>query len=191
MVLYGNVLPDLVMTRIFNNDFKKNKMKKNIVIIMLFYTGMISAQIAIEKAQVDGDGLLDFAANTTKGILLPIVETLPTNVVAGTLVMDKNDKTIKMNVESSWVFLSDEGSITNAVFNTNEEIPGPNRIIMGASTTTAPGVLVLESLTKALILPKVAVPHTVVKSPYPGMICYDTVSKTMAVFDGLKWSYWK
>ncbi|PKF75968.1 hypothetical protein [Chryseobacterium sp. PMSZPI] len=166
-------------------------MKKIIVIITLFYTGVVSAQIAVEKAQVDGDGLLDFPANTTKGILLPIVETLPTDAVGGTLLMDKNDKTLKMNVESSWVLLSDQGSITNAVFNTGEEIPGQNRIIMGANTTTAPGVLVLESSNKALILPKIAAPHTNVKSPYPGMICYDTVSKSMAVFDGLKWSYWK
>ncbi|WP_148043492.1 hypothetical protein [Chryseobacterium sp. G0240] len=62
---------------------------------------------------------------------------------------------------------------------------------MGASTSSAPGVLVLESANKALILPKVAAPHLNVKNPYPGMICYDTASKSMAVFDGLKWSYWK
>jgi len=62
---------------------------------------------------------------------------------------------------------------------------------VGSDTTTAPGVLVMESSNKALILPKVATPHLNVKNPYPGMICYDTVSKTMAVFDGLKWSYWK
>nr|WP_315027995.1 hypothetical protein [uncultured Chryseobacterium sp.] len=166
-------------------------MKKIITIITLFYIGILSAQVAIEKPQVDGDGLLDFAANTTKGILLPIVETLPTDAVAGTLLMDKNDQTIKMNVESAWVPLSDAGSVAGVTFNTNSEISGQNRIIMGAPTTTAPGVLVLESSNKALILPKIASPHLNVKSPYPGMMCYDTVGKAVAVFDGLKWSYWK
>lgn len=166
-------------------------MKKIITIIVLLHAGILSAQIAIEKPQVDGDGLLDFAANTTKGILLPIVETLPVNAAAGTLLMDKNDRIIKMNVESAWVPLSDAGSVSGVAFNTNNEIPGQNRIIMGSDTTTAPGVLVLESPNKALILPKIAAPHINVKNPYPGMICYDTVSKTMAVFDGVKWSYWK
>ncbi len=189
MAVRGNVSQDLAM---INRNIKKYKEMKNIItIIGLFCTAMISAQIAVEKTQADGDGLLDFAGNTTKGILLPVVETLPTNAVAGTLLMDKNDKTLKMNVESSWVSLSDPGSVTSVVFNTNEEVSGQNRIIMGASATNAPGVLVLESSTKALILPKVAAPHLNVKSPYPGMICYDTTSKSMAVFDGLKWSYWK
>lgn len=166
-------------------------MKKVFTIIITLYAVVISAQVAIEKSQVDGDGLLDFPANTTKGILLPIVETLPSDASSGTLLMDKNDKTLKMNVESAWVPLSDEGSVTGAVFNTNGEIPGQNRVIMGSDATSAPGVLVLESADKALILPKIAAPHINVKNPYPGMICYDTVSKSMAVFDGLKWSYWK
>lgn len=166
-------------------------MKKIITTITIFCVGMISAQIAIEKTQADGDGLLDFPSNTTKGILLPIVETLPTNASPGTLLMDKNDRILKMNVESAWIPLSDPGSVSGAVFNTNGEISGQNRVIMGASTTNVPGVLVLESSDKALILPKIASPHLNVKNPYPGMICYDTTSKTMAVFDGLKWNYWK
>ncbi|UHO40389.1 hypothetical protein H5J24_10695 [Chryseobacterium capnotolerans] len=41
------------------------------------------------------------------------------------------------------------------------------------------------------MISRVANPYINIKSPYSGVICYDTVSKTMAVFDGLKWSYWK
>lgn len=155
------------------------------------YAGLAHAQIAIQKEMADEDGLLDFAENTTNGILLPIVETLPGNAVAGTLLMDKNDKTLKMNTGTEWASLSDAGSIADATFNVNPELSGTNRIIIGAAGTNAPGVLVLESSDKALILPKIATPHTSVKNPYPGMICYDTASKTLAVFDGLKWSYWK
>lgn len=166
-------------------------MKNIITIIGIFCVAMVSAQIAVEKSQVDGDGILDFPSNTTKGILLPIVETLPSNAVSGTLLMDKNDMVLKMNVESSWQALSDSGSIAGAAFNTNEELSGNNRVIIGASSTNAQGVLVLESSDKALVLPRVAAPHINVKDPYPGMICYDTESKSMAVFDGLKWSYWK
>lgn len=165
--------------------------KAVITMVGLLSIGIFPAQIAMQKAQADGDGLLDFATNTTNGILLPIVETLPTDAKEGTILMDKNDKIIKMYTGLIWVPLSDAGSITGITFNASAEIAGTNRVIMGASTSNAPGVLVLESANKALILPKVATPHTNVKSPYPGMICYDTTSKSLAVFDGLKWSYWK
>lgn len=165
---------------------------KNIILLVGFLSsGLVCAQVGIGKESIDGDGILDFAPNTTNGIMLPIVETIPNDAVAGTFLMDKNDKIIKVKDNSGWVALSDAGSINNATFNTNAEVSGPNRVIIGNSATTVPGVLVLESPDKALILPKIANPHINVKSPYPGMICYDKVSKTMAVFDGLKWSYWK
>lgn len=165
---------------------------KNIILLLgILSSGFIFAQVGIGKESIDGDGILDFAPNTTNGIMLPIVETLPNDAVAGTILMDKNDKTVKMKDDSTWVALSDAGSVNNVTFNSNAEVPGPNRVIIGNSTTTVPGVLVLESSEKALVLPKIADPHINVKSPYPGMMCYDTVSKTMAVFDGLKWSYWK
>lgn len=170
---------------------KIEKMKNIILLTGFLFSGFGFAQVGIGKETIDGDGILDFASNTTNGIMLPIVETLPNDAVAGTILMDKNDKTVKMKDSSAWVALSDTGSINNATFNTNAEVSGPNRVVIGNPTTSVPGVLVLESADKALILPKVADPHINVKNPYPGMICYDTVSKTMAVFDGLKWSYWK
>lgn len=166
-------------------------MKKIIVVIGLFCVVIIQAQIAIGKQSVNGDGILDFEDNTTNGILLPIVETLPGDAVEGTILMDKNDNIVKMNIGSAWVPLSDAGATTNVNFNPSSESPGVNNVIIGSPTSTAPGVLVLESTNKALILPKVASPNTTVKNPYPGMICYDTISKSLAVFDGLKWNYWK
>lgn len=166
-------------------------MKKIIIVIGLFCVGIIQAQIAIGKQTIDGDGILDFEDNTTNGILLPIVETLPGGAVGGTILMDKNDKVVKMNTGTSWIPLSDAGDITNVSFNPSSESPVQNNVIIGSSTSAAPGVLVLESTNKALILPKVASPDTTVKNPYPGMICYDTISKSLAVFDGLKWNYWK
>lgn len=166
-------------------------MKNIIVLIGFLFTNLVYAQVGISKETVDGDGILDFAPNTTNGIMLPIVASLPNDAVAGTILMDKNDKIIKMKDNAAWVAISDAGSVNAVTFNTNAEVPGPNRVVIGSPVTTVPGVLVLESANKALILPKVADPHINVKSPYPGMMCYDTVSKTMAVFDGLKWNYWK
>jgi hypothetical protein len=62
---------------------------------------------------------------------------------------------------------------------------------MGASTSSASGVLVLESTSKALVLPKVANAETGIKSPVVGTMVYDLYSKSLAIFDGAKWNFWK
>lgn len=167
-------------------------MKKIILIFGFLMFGVYSyAQVTIGKATVDGSGLLDFAPNTTNGIILPIVETLPTASAAinGTFLMDKNDSKIKMCENGTWVALSDAGSISGVTFNTSSDIGAG--VIVGATSSSVPGVLVLESTTKALILPKISDPHSSVKSPMPGMMVYDLTSKSVVFYDGLKWNYWK
>ncbi|MGM5630443.1 hypothetical protein O2K51_06025 [Apibacter raozihei] len=164
---------------------------KNILLIMLSYmvVNSIQAQVAIGKNTVDGAGILDFASGTTNGIILPIVQTISDSTVNGTLLMSKLDKKLKVKQNDRWMDLSDPGSIDNVVFSSSSD--NGKGIIIGALSSSAEGILVLESTDKALILPKVQDPHLNVKSPYPGMICYDTASKTIALFDGLKWNYWK
>ncbi len=88
-----------------------------------------------------------------------------------------------------WKDLSDIGNTSNLISNTSNDIG--NGVIIGAETSVATGILVLESTDKAMILPKISNPHLTGKSPYTGMICYDTVSKTLAIFDGTNWNYWK
>ncbi|MGL5235462.1 MAG: hypothetical protein ACRC8Z_12085 [Empedobacter falsenii] len=177
-------------------------MKKTLYIIVLFtITLSVFGQVTIGKENVTGNTtLLDFdnTAGNTKGIILPAVENTSSALAVivtnnnGTFLFDKSDKKMKMYENSKWVNLSDEGTITAALaanVNTSAEIG--QGVIIGAESTSAKGVLVLESATKAMILPQIANPHTNVKSPYPGMICYDTTSKTLAVFDGINWNYWK
>ncbi len=64
-------------------------------------------------------------------------------------------------------------------------------VVLGADSSSASGVLVLESSDKALILPKVTNPHLNMKSPTIGAMCYDTTSKSIAIFNGKEWAYWK
>ena len=103
--------------------------------------------------------------------------------------MDKNDLKIKMVENAVWVNLTDAGSVSNVTFNAS----ATQRVgvVMGAQSSTAEGVLVLEANNKALVLPRVASPEANVKSPPAGMMVYDTTSKSLALFDGLKWNYWK
>jgi hypothetical protein len=167
---------------------------KKFIILLLFVTcfssSHINAQIGINTTSIDPNAILDFPTGTNKGMILPIISTLPINAVDGTILMDKNDSKIKMKQNGKWVDLSDVGNVSGVIFNTSNENPIAN-LVVGASNSTASGVLVLESTNKALILPKIIAPHLNVKSPTPGMICYDTASNSIAIFDGINWSFWK
>ncbi|WP_426482143.1 hypothetical protein [Chryseobacterium sp. R2ACT005] len=155
----------------------------------LFVFMPCKGQIGIGKSLVDGDGILDFG-DSPKGIVLPLLPALPTNPYPGTFVVDNSDSTVKVFSNGTWI------SLTDAPGNTDRRIINPSvetgrGVIIGAPDSPAEGVLVLESENKALILPKVANPHLNILNPVIGTICYDMVSKTLAVFDGNKWYFWK
>lgn len=162
-------------------------MRVIITISFIIWSNIMFSQVAIGKVSVDGDGLLDFASGTTKGIILPKVTTLVPQV--GALVFDAIDKKVKL-YNGEWIDLSiNTGAVDLSDQNAYSEDGGS--VIIGNSTTSATGVLVLESSTKALILPKIASPHLNVKNPVPGMICYDTDKNLLAVYNGIEWAFWR
>lgn len=151
------------------------------------------AQVAIGKQTVDGNcTVLDFdnVSGNTKGLILPATSGLPSGSLEnGTFIFDVTDNKVKMYENDAWKSLSDAGNSSAVIANNSAE--SGKGVIMGEAASSANGVLVLESQNKAMILPQIAAPHLNVKNPYPGMMCYDTVSKTLAVFDGSVWNYWK
>lgn len=188
---------------------------------------MASGQVAIGKTEVTGNStLLEFvesgppilakqgnkASALYQGIILSAVEKEPVFTVTtgvsspnnGTFVFDRTSKTVKVFENNVWKDLTDLGdsSQADANANTSDETTSNQGAIIGASTSDATGVLVLESPNKALILPHVYQPDTMVKSPYPGMIVFEIldgelagetpiVSKgNIAIFDGTNWNYW-
>lgn len=186
-------------------------MKKILYTSLLLFAVSANAQISIGgKETVEGNStLLDFNSpflsgstiqtenDNTKGIILPAVDNLngalsaTTGVNNGTFLFDKSDNKVKMFEKNTWVFLSDAGNASMISANTSNDTDGLQGVIIGSETSSAKGVLVLESADKAMILPRIMNPHLTVKSPYPGMMCYDTVSRSLAVFDGSVWNYWK
>ena len=96
-----------------------------------------------------------------------------------------------MYENNTWVDLTDVGDQSSVIPNLSDDSSQNQGVIIGSETSDAKGVLVLESSDKALILPRISSPHLTVKSPYPGMLCYDTVGLALAIFDGKVWSYWK
>lgn len=180
-------------------------MKKIIYIVFCLIAGFANAQVSIGgKQSVNGNStLLDFNGGTAtespsdqettnfRGIILSAVDNSPnlTNNNNGTFLFDKSTKKVRMYQNNVWVDMTYEGSASNLTTNTSAEVG--NGAVIGAATSPATGILVLESTNKAVILPHIKNPHTTVKSPYAGMMCYDTVSNSVAIFDGVKWSYWK
>lgn len=151
--------------------------------------------------------LLEFAANQNKGLILPYVKNLPTGsgLSEGTLVLDATDATkakVKYyNGASTWVDLSsgNTADITSAMaLQNNADAPEgssaqtSNKVVIGAAASSASGVLVLESASKAMVLPTVASTDDVV-NPAPGMMVYvnKTGAKRLAVFNGTTWTYWR
>ena len=165
--------------------------------------------------------LLEFEAGQNKGIIVPYVRTLPTGnaLVGGSIILDASTAgAARMKYynafASTWVDLSGSGSnslsgdLTGANLlpkqPTAVEAPelATSKAIIGARTSTADGVLVLESDTKAMVLPIVGtiveggLTKVNVPNPSPGMMVYvintdDSAKKSLAVYNGTIWTYWK
>lgn len=173
-------------------------MKKIIYsVILLSVAGTAFGQVALGKESIEGNStLLDFDNSTSniKGIILPAVQNTPSGLNEnnnGTFLYDRTLQQVRMYENNDWIDLTDPGNSSTVQVNTSIENNQGQGVIIGSNTSSAKGILILESIDKALILPKINRPHENVKSPYPGMMCYDVESKSLAVFDGINWSYWK
>ncbi len=152
--------------------------------------------------------LLDFPTEEYKGLILPYVRDKSGISVEGTIILDAStpaDARVKYYNGSSWVDLSGDGAVvadttdpldTATVINAAledqpKDIEETGKTVIGDTTDAPDGVLVLNSKTKAMVLPVVD-DITKVISPSPGMMVYISgTSKRLAVYNGSKWSFWK
>ena len=164
-------------------------MKRNnrITTILLLFFVVIKAQTGIETTAVEPSVLLRFPDGSSRGITLPQVKQ-PVGS-SGTILFDIDEKKIKLKKDEGWTDLSPVGATLNIDFTGKTESSAPT--IIGATSSSAQGALILESQTKAMVLPRVANPEQTMINPPPGTICFDTVSKMIAVYDGVQWSFWK
>jgi len=158
-----------------------------------------------QKASV----LLEFASGENKGIILPYLRTLPSgsSLVEGTLILDATDATkariryyngvTGMQSSDGWFDLSNGNTadISSSLASqpTIATVPedAAAKVIIGSNTTSAEGVLVLESDTKAMVLPMVASTDDV-PDPAPGMMVYINKegAKRLAIYNGAAWTFW-
>lgn len=192
-----------------NRPFNKYTMKKSIIILSILISGISSSQVIIGDAVGTAPAnnktsvLLEFAATQNKGIILPYVRTLPANPAEGTILLDASTPTaarIKYyNANTTpgsngWKDLSGQDSDVTASLAGQPNIAeaANAKAIIGSDYSPADGVLVLESTSKAMILPTVTDVNNI-PSPSPGMMVYvnKAGAKRLAVFNGAKWSFWK
>lgn len=166
-------------------------MKKSIY-LLIFINNIMNAQVAIGKSSVSNTSVsLEFGTGN-RGIILPWVTSSAnvTGVVNGTLVYDTNDKKVKVKYNSGWKDLSIQSGTVDTSLQSSKTEQSTAQVIIGENTTSAPGILVLEDTTRAMILPKVNQPHLNIINPAAGMMVYDTNKKQLAVFNGSAWTFW-
>ncbi|WP_267740194.1 hypothetical protein [Myroides injenensis] len=171
--------------------------KKTIVLIYSLFIGTLCfSQSTIGKFEVEGeDVLLDFKQDDNRGIILSWVtgQDDVSNPSGGTLIYDSSDKKVKYfrsGVFNKWEDLSIHGGEVDLSIQEGIEDKGDFTII-GNQSSTSTGVLILESKSKAMVLPKMNSPHLNIKSPVAGTIAYDKTSKMLCVFNGIEWAFWK
>ena len=173
-------------------------MKKIIATIFLTMMFSANAQViigdAVGTAPVKTSVLLEFALGQNKGLILPYVRTMPATPTEGTILLDASTATTARvkYYNGTWQDLSgQDGNVTAALANQPTNITETGTSIIGATSSPADGVLVLESATKAMVLPIVADVQNI-PSPSPGMMVYINKfgRKRLAVFNGTRWSYW-
>jgi len=172
-----------------------------LILIISFCSILVNAQIGIGVENNSNGRILDFddgcddqGQNCTNknGIILPIVSNLPIkNLVNGTMLLDGNDKALKVYENNTWKRLSFMPGNLSSIIKVIDAQEIGNGVILGSTSAEVNGALVLEVVDKALVLPKINKPYETVPNPYPGMVCYDTDSKSLMLFDGTYWNIWK
>ena len=171
-------------------------MKKLFIISLLSIVGVLSAQTTIDKTSKSStSSSLEFGDNQNRGLVVPWVNSTAvadaSGAVNGTIVYDLTDKRVKSKVNGAWKdFSTASGAADASIQTAPAEVPSLKAVV-GATSSTAPGVLVLEENNKAMILPREANPHLNIKNPPAGMIVYDTVNKQVASYNGTNWSFWQ
>lgn len=172
--------------------------------MLLGSLSVLNAQViigdAVGTAATKTSVLLEFANTNNKGIIVPYVRTLPAAAAAneGTILLDASTATtarMRYSNGTSWVDLSgQDANITTELSGqpSTSVVETGAKSIIGATSSAADGVLVLESTTKAMVLPIVTDVNNI-PSPSPGMMVYvnKASAKRLAVYNGSKWSFWK
>ena len=160
--------------------------------IIVALIGSISfGQLAIGIPNVTNNSvILEFGNDGNKGLILPYTEAEIANAPNGTFIFDTSVNRVKVRIANNWVDLSNQNGASNLADQNVHTENSESGIVIGANTSNADGVLVLDATDQAMVLPIVD-NFTDIVNPSPGMIVYVRTNKRLAVFNGTKWTFWK
>ena len=175
-------------------------MKKILLGMILIFGENLSAQVifgdttgtATNKTSV----LMEFANTNNRGLILPYVTDKTAITTPGSIIMDASTPTaakVKYYNGTAWVDLCVQPANISSYLSiqpTSKENANA-KVIVGSSTSSADGILVLESATKAMVLPVVTDYQNIV-NPAPGTMVMTNNNgiKSLAVYNGSQWSFW-
>lgn len=170
--------------------------KKYLTFVFIIVLQLAKTQVSIEKAITNEAAILDFPAligsEGNGGIAIPRAkDTTGAGVSPGTFVVDSSTKKVRFYGDSVWEDLTLAKTTDIVPYASNlSEVGGGVHISDNTINENLTGVLTLSSEKRALQLPVVADVTQLPNPPYAGMICYDKKSKSLAIFNGEKWSFW-
>lgn len=169
------------------------------ITFMLFKSSILAQVIfgdnigtATDKTSV----LVEFANSGNHGLVLPYLTDTSNITTAGSLILDATTPTaakVKYYNGTTWIDLSVQPYDVSS-FLAIQPIAMEStsaKVIIGNSTSSAAGILVLESTTKAMVLPIVSGFQNII-NPAPGMMTFINNGgiKSLAVYNGGQWSFW-
>ena len=180
-----------------------HKMKKIlIVLVLIFIQNNTSAQVifgnAIGTAANKTSVLMEFPNAGNRGMILPYVTNKANITTPGSIILDASVPTAAkvkyLAANSTWIDLSVQPSNVSSYL-TIQPVAKENtnaKVVIGSETSATDGILVLESATKAMVLP-MANSYQNIVNPAPGtmvLLSGGEALKILAVFNGTQWSFW-
>lgn len=168
--------------------------------ISIFFVNTISAQVifgdnvgtATNKTSV----LMEFSNAGNRGLILPYITDKTGLNTPGSIILNATTPTaakVEYYNGTSWVDLSVQTSNVSSYLPA-QPLAKENaraKVVIGSNTSAADGILVLESASKAMVLPIVSSYQNIV-NPAPGMMVLlnNGGIKILAVYNGSQWSFW-
>jgi len=171
-----------------------------LVLIVLTFKSSLLAQVifgdAVGTASDKTSVLMEFANSGDRGLILPYITDKSAITTPGSIILDASTSTaakVKYYTGTVWVDLSVQPSNVSSYLGI-QPVAKENssaKVIIGSNTSAADGILVLESATKAMVLPITSSYQNII-NPAPGTMTLINNGgiKTLAVYNGEQWSFW-
>lgn len=175
-------------------------MKKLLVLSVLFFTvNIVFSQVifgnsvgtAADKTSV----LMEFAKTENRGLILPYVTDKSGTFAPGSIILNAttaNAAKVEFYDGANWNDLSfNTANISSFLGMQPVAKENPDaKVIVGNDISSADGIMVLESATKAMVLPTVN-SYSDIVDPAPGMMVLQNngTEKVLAFYNGSKWTF--